>query len=31
VLCIVWVNSDPERRSVYDRIGDTRVVYKNRL
>ena len=31
VLCIVWVNSDPERRSVYDRIGDTRVVYKDRL
>ena len=23
--------SDPERQSVYDRIGSTRVVYKNRL
>jgi hypothetical protein len=23
--------SDPERQSVYDRLGDTRVVYKKRL
>jgi uncharacterized RDD family membrane protein YckC len=31
VLCLVWVSSDAERRSPYDRIGDTRVVYKNKL
>jgi uncharacterized RDD family membrane protein YckC len=31
VLCLVWVSNDPERRSPYDRIGNTRVVYKNRL
>lgn len=31
VMCIVWVSSDPERRSVYDRVGNTRVVYKNQL
>lgn len=31
VMCIVWVNGDAERRSVYDRVGDTRVVYKNVL
>jgi hypothetical protein len=31
VLCLVWVSSDAERRSPYDRIGETRVVYKNRL
>lgn len=31
VLCLVWVSSDAERRSPYDRIGDTRVVYKSRL
>jgi uncharacterized RDD family membrane protein YckC len=31
VLCLVWVSNDPERRSPYDRIGETRVVYKDRL
>ena len=31
VLCLVWVSSDAERRSPYDRIGDTRVVYKSKL
>jgi uncharacterized RDD family membrane protein YckC len=31
VLCLVWVSNDPERRSPYDRIGETRVVYKNKL
>jgi uncharacterized RDD family membrane protein YckC len=31
VLCLVWVSNDAERRSPYDRIGDTRVVYKNKL
>lgn len=27
VLSLVWVKTDPERRSVYDRIAGTRVVY----
>ncbi|MFP6678752.1 MAG: RDD family protein [Dehalococcoidia bacterium] len=31
VVSIYLVSNDPERRSVYDRIGGTRVVYKNRL
>ena len=31
VMSIVWVSNDAERRSVYDRVGNTRVVYKNRL
>lgn len=31
IFCIIWISNDPERRSPYDRIGDTRVVFKNRL
>ena len=31
IVSIYLVSNDPERRSVYDRIGGTRVVYKNRL
>ncbi len=31
VLCLVWVSNDAERRSPYDRIGETRVVYKSKL
>ncbi|MEZ5167754.1 MAG: RDD family protein [Acidimicrobiales bacterium] len=31
IMCLVWVSNDPERRSVYDRVGNTRVVYANRL
>jgi uncharacterized RDD family membrane protein YckC len=31
IMCIVWVSGDAERRSVYDRIGNTRVVYKAQL
>jgi uncharacterized RDD family membrane protein YckC len=28
---IRYISTDPERRSIYDRMGGTRVVYKNRL
>jgi uncharacterized RDD family membrane protein YckC len=31
VLSVVWVNTDPERRSPYDRVAGTRVVYRDRL
>lgn len=31
IVSIVFVSNDPERRSVLDRVGDTRVVFKNRL
>ena len=31
VTNLVFVSNDHERRSVYDRIGGTRVVYANRL
>lgn len=31
VMSIVWVNGDTERRSVFDRVGETRVVYQTRL
>lgn len=31
VMSLVYVAKDFERRSVYDRIGGTRVVYANRL
>lgn len=29
VASLVWVSNDPERRSVYDRVADTRVVHKH--
>ena len=31
LISIRYVATDPQRRSIYDRIGGTRVVYKNRL
>ena len=31
ILSLVWVSNDPERRSPYDRIANTRVVDKTRL
>ena len=31
LISIRYVAADPQRRSIYDRIGGTRVVYKNRL
>ncbi len=31
IVSIVYVSNDDERRSVFDRVGETRVVYKNRL
>ena len=31
ISSLVWVNNDAERRSAYDRIAGTRVVYKDRL
>ena len=31
VTNLVFVSNDHERRSVYDRVGNTRVVYANRL
>ena len=31
IASLVWVNTDPERRSAYDRIAGTRVVYKRHL
>lgn len=31
IVSIVFVSNDAERRSVFDRVGDTRVVFKNRL
>ncbi|MCX8251407.1 MAG: RDD family protein [Dehalococcoidia bacterium] len=31
LISIRYVAIDPQRRSIYDRIGGTRVVYKNRL
>ncbi len=31
IVSIVFVSNDDECRSVFDRVGDTRVVYKNRL
>ena len=31
LISVRYVATDPQRRSIYDRIGGTRVVYKNRL
>ena len=31
VASLVWVSRDPERRSAYDRIANTRVVRKSYL
>ena len=31
VTTLVWVNTDPERRSAYDRLAGTRVVRKSHL
>jgi uncharacterized RDD family membrane protein YckC len=31
VMSLVWVNTDPERRSAYDRFAGTRVVRKSHL
>jgi len=31
IVSIFFVSNDAERRSVFDRVGDTRVVFKNRL
>ena len=31
VMTLVWVNTDPQRRSAYDRLAGTRVVRKSHL